>query len=402
MKVENQKLGHAFLVVLCIAFSFLSLGAQNRTEPASHIYGQSRANPESFQNLAARAQAAMAADHVPAAIQLYSHATRLRPEWAEGWWYLGTLLFDSRRFSEARDAFAHFIGVEHKQPGPGFGMLGLSEFQLKQYSKALAALERGSKIGLGTNPEFIRTVMYHEGILHNFLRQPEMALKRLTLVANQIAAAHPEAPKDAVFGDADLLNALGLAALRIFKLPSEIPAGQAQVVEQAGRCQALIALQDQVAAESELKQMLVLYPSQPGVHYMYGVFLLKEHPPLAVDEFLREIQVSPGSDAPRIQLALELLRTAEYRKGLKYAQEAISLAPNNFVAHVACGRLWLAIGKTDQALSELRIAVRLAPGSPDAHFALSRALTEAGLRTEAEHERAEFERLQKLAEAVDR
>jgi Tfp pilus assembly protein PilF len=99
---------------------------------------------------------------------------------------------------------------------------------------------------------------------------------------------------------------------------------------------------------------------------------------------------------------LEFLRNAEYEQGLKYAKEAVALAPSNFVAHVACGRLWLALGKADRALQELRAAVRLAPGSPDAHFALSQALSEAGQNREAVHERAEFERLKALSDAADR
>jgi Flp pilus assembly protein TadD len=78
------------------------------------------------------------------------------------------------------------------------------------------------------------------------------------------------------------------------------------------------------------------------------------------------------------------------------------LAPGNFVAHVACGRLWLALGKTDHALEELQTAVKLAPGSPDAHFALSRALAQAGRTAEAARERAEFERLKALTDAADR
>ncbi len=135
---------------------------------------------------------------------------------------------------------------------------------------------------------------------------------------------------------------------------------------------------------------------------MYGVYLLKEHPPLAINEFRREIEVSPSHDAARIQLALEFLRTGEYEQGLKYAREAVGLAPGNFVAHVACGRLWLELGKTDRALEELRTAVKLAPGSPDAHFALSQALSASGRNREARHERAEFERLKALAEAADR
>ncbi len=135
---------------------------------------------------------------------------------------------------------------------------------------------------------------------------------------------------------------------------------------------------------------------------MYGVFLLKEHPSLAVDAFLREIEVSPSDPAPQVQLALEFLRTAEYRQGLDHAREAVALGPQNFVAHVACGRLWLELGKTAPALRELRTAVKLAPGSPDAHFALSRALSEAGQAREAAHERAEFERLEALFNAADK
>jgi tetratricopeptide (TPR) repeat protein len=359
------------------------------------------ANPESFEKLAERAQAAMDSERVSEAIRLYNRATKLRPDWPEGWWHLGTLLFDARRFTEARDAFARFALIERKQPGPGFAMLGLSEFQLKHYARALPALERGRKLGLGIDPDFVRSVLLHDGILNALLGKPEIALQPLTLAANQIAAAHPEAPREAVMADLNLLDAFGIAALRIPKLPSDLAALQIPVVRVAGHAQALIALQDRVAAETEFKQLLAHYSSEPGVHYMYGVFLLKEHPPLAADEFRREIEVSPSHDAARTQLALEFLRTAEYEQGLKYAREAVALAPQNFVAHVACGRLWLALGNTDRSLQELRMAVKLAPGSPDAHFALSQALSEAGRNSEAARERAEFERLKALTDTAE-
>ena len=411
MKVGNQRI----VVALIFAFCLIALpqseasGCHREISESMAVRNQTTdnkqaqdANPASFEKLAERAQAAMNADRVPEAIRLYDHATRLRPDWSEGWWHLGTLLFDAGRFREARDAFAHFASIEQKQPGPGFAMLGLSEFQLKHYTRALPALERGRKLGLGTNQEFVRSVLVHDGITNALLGKPEIALQRLTLAANQFAAAHPEAPEDAVLADLKLLDAFGIAALRIPKLPSDLAALQIPVVRLAGRAQALIALQDRVSAETEFKQLLALYPSEPGVHYMYGVFLLKGHPPLAIDEFRREIEVSPSHQAARIQLALELLRTAEYEQGLKYAREAVALAPENFVAHVACGRLWLALGKTDRALQELRTAVKLAPGSPDAHFALSQALSEAGRNGEAARERAEFDRLKALTDAAER
>ena len=369
----------------------------NQANKRAHV----SANPESFEKLAESAQAAMETDQVPEAIRLYTRATTLRPNWPEGWWHLGTLFFDGGRFPEARDAFAHFVSVERKQPGPGFAMLGLSEFQLKNYPKALVALERGKKLGLGTDQAFIHTVLFHDGILYNLLGEPEIALQRLTLAANQIAAANLDAPKDAVFANLELLDAFGVAALRIPKLPSDLGDAQVPLVRQAGRAQALIALQDNVSAEAEFKQLLALYPSEPGVHYMYGVFLLKEHPSFAVDEFRREIEISPSHAVARIQLALEFLRTADYDQSLKYAREAVALAPQNFAAHVAFGRLWLALGKTDSALQELRAAVKLAPGSPHAHLALSRALYKAGQKAEAAREQAEFDRLKALSDEAD-
>src|SRR5437016_8293626 len=373
---------HRNVLVPLLVFVFCATGPHEALlpVPAAHPFltaddkeSQRNANRESFEKLTARAQAALDADRIPQAIRLYARATKLRANWSEGWWHLGTLLFDARRFGEARDAFAHFVSTERKQPGPGFAMLGLSEFQLAHYAKALAALETSLKLGTGADPAFIRDVLFHDGILNTQLGKPEIALQRLTLAANQIASAHPEAPKDAVFANLELLDAFGIAALGIAKLPSGLTAAQIPLVRQAGRAQALIALQDRVVAETELQRLLALYPSEPGVHYMYGVYLLKEHPPLAINEFRREIEVSPSHDAARIQLALEFLRTGEYEQGLKYAREAVGLAPGNFVAHVACGRLWLELGKTDRALEELRTAVKLGPGSRDAHCALSQA-----------------------------
>jgi tetratricopeptide (TPR) repeat protein len=387
--------------ILLLAMSGLMLCVGR---PASSLSGQQAgsASAHSFERLASSAEEAMNANRVPEAIRLYERATALRPSWAEGWWYLGTMSFDSNQFAKARDAFAHFVSVEHKQPGPGFGMLGLTEFELKDYPKALVALEHGQSLGLGDNPAFVHRVLYEDGILNNYFGLPEIALVRLTLFANELAADHPEAPKDAVLENTDLLDALGLAALHIPKLPSEIPAAQTGLVRQAGHAQGYLALQDHGAAAKEIRQLVAEHGSEPGVHYMYGEYLLNEDPLSAIEEFRKELAVSPQNAPANIQLALEFLRTSDYKQGLTYAQKAVALEPDNFVAHVACGRLWLGQGDSDRALHELRIAVKLAPESPDAHFALARALGDAGQSREAAQERAEFERLKALANAVDR
>src|SRR5215475_6152574 len=39
------------------------------------------------------------------AIQLYKKSVELEPNWAEGWWYLGTMQYDVNHFAEAIPAF---------------------------------------------------------------------------------------------------------------------------------------------------------------------------------------------------------------------------------------------------------------------------------------------------------
>lgn len=405
-KSTQRKRGPGVLplaLALALALTGLALGGSTAfcAVTGGIATGPAGSDAQSFDHLAAQAEAAMNANQIPRAIRLYEQATALQPAWSEGWWYLGTMSFDANQLNKARNAFLHFVSVEHRDPGPGYGMLGLTEFRLKDYHDALAALERGRELGLGTNPEFVHRVLYVDGTLFNLSREPEIALIRLTLVANQIAAAHPKMPEDAVLADTDLLDAFGLAALRIHKLPTEIPQDQAFLIRRAGYAQALIAMQDRVAAGKELKQLVAEYSSVHNMHYMYGVYLLKENPPAAIAQFRKELVVSPKSAAAHIQLALEYLRVADYKKGLQYAQTATALAPKNFVAHVACGELWLGLGNNNRAIHELQIAIGLAPGSPDAHFALSRALSAAGRSRQAAKQRAEFERLRALSNSAN-
>src|ERR1700758_572373 len=157
VKVGYQRPVRRIVLVLWSTVSLFAQSFQTRSGPYEDLALLQGPTSDSFENLAARAQAAMDADRVPEAIRLYAQATNLRPKWTEGWWHLGTLCFDSGKFEPARDAFAHFVALEQEQPGPGFSMLGLSEFQLKHYSRALAILEKGIRLGLGSNAPFTRS-----------------------------------------------------------------------------------------------------------------------------------------------------------------------------------------------------------------------------------------------------
>jgi tetratricopeptide (TPR) repeat protein len=354
------------------------------------------AGAQAFDELAAEARRALEAGRTDEAVSLYTKATTLRPGWSEGWWRLGTLQLDTRRFLEARDAFSQFVKVEQKQAGPGWGMLGLCEFEMKRYPEALDALERGIQAGLGSNPVFAREVLYHAGILNSKARRWEIAVRRLGLALNQAAAGRPGIAPQALLSDEAVVDALGIASLRLPLLPAEIPPVRKGVVHQAGRARALFELQDGPAATQEYRKLAAEYPAEAGVHYARGVFLLKNRSADAIAEFQREIEISPKDVDARMQIALECLRVGDYEQGRKYAAEAVALAPRHFAPRVANGRLLLAVDNVPAAIQELEIAVRLAPGSPDARLALSRAYAQAGRPQDAARERAEFDRIEKL------
>ena len=54
------------------------------------------------------------------AVRLYRECVRLQPTWAEGWWYLGSLLYDQNAYAPAREALATLVQLEPQSPPAAF------------------------------------------------------------------------------------------------------------------------------------------------------------------------------------------------------------------------------------------------------------------------------------------
>src|ERR1035438_7765051 len=65
---------------------------------------------EQFEDLSRRAQAALDS-HPEDAIQLYKQALAIRPDWPEGWLYMGGALYQKGSYAEATDALRKGIGL---------------------------------------------------------------------------------------------------------------------------------------------------------------------------------------------------------------------------------------------------------------------------------------------------
>ncbi|MFZ1008076.1 MAG: tetratricopeptide repeat protein [Candidatus Sulfotelmatobacter sp.] len=342
---------------------------------------------ESFEALTQKAAAAQAAGQIDAAIFYYQRALTLRPHWEEGWRNLGTLCYAADRYADAIAALKNSVAI-NDQNGNVWALLGLSEFETKDYKNSLIHLERGSDLGFAGNAAAVRVAQYHLAILLNRSGGFDKATELLTV---EITSGPP---------DEQVKLALGMALLRIPLLPHELDQANTSLVRLAGETAALLSQSRYDQAFSDFQQLLKINSSMPYLHYAYGSALASaSRYDEAEEQLAEETKITPTSALPflrRSNIALQLHHT---ENAVQFAQRAVKLAPESAEAHYLLGRSWLEVGKTADSVTELETARGLAPNSPEVRFSLARAYAKAGQSDAAEQERAAFERLNALVQS---
>jgi tetratricopeptide (TPR) repeat protein len=333
-----------------------------------------------FEKLVKEAQAARLAERWEDAIALYAKAVKLKPDYVEGHWYQGTSHYSLDNFTECRAAFRQVLRLAPEN-GAAYAFLGLCEFGLKDYDRSLQHLLRSRVLGVGDAPELGDVARYHAAVLMTRSEQYEQALETM----GEFASAGNDNPR--------VIEAMGIATLRMPMLPIELPPDRREMVLMAGRGSYMMATRDTAGASRAFEALAARYPETPNVHYAYGVHLLQEQADKAIDEFKRELEVQPGHPWSMMQIAFEYLKRGEAQTALPWAQQAVEAAPNAFPGRKALGQALLETGDVDGAIRELQAGIKLAPDSPGLHFTLARAYQRAGKLDEATRARNEFTRL---------
>src|SRR5262245_39759120 len=246
--------------------------AQSTGRPAARRQPPAKAKPSETSKTSGRSDAAFdegvkkadqarEAGRLDEALDLYGKALQMRPDWAEGWWYAGTILYDKDRYADARDAFRNLVALEPKR-AQAWGMLGLCEYQTREYDRAVNSLQRGRSLGLADNREIESVVRYHTAILYIRFEQFEVAFE----ILSEFVREARESPK--------IIEAFGLTMMRMPFLPHEIPPDKREQVLIAGRAGFELAARRREEARKFLDELLARYPDAPNVHYAHGVFLL--------------------------------------------------------------------------------------------------------------------------------
>ena len=345
-KVRGQsilRILSAFLLLVCAAPGIRAQGDPNAAQQNA---------PANFETLAKSAAAAREAGKSEEAIRDYQRAVDLRPDWEEGWWYLGTMRYDADQFAAAIPAFQKIVQLDPRL-GPAWNLLGLCEFEVKDFANARAHLQKGQELGGGDDPEIARVSTYHLALL--LIRGAEFE-RASSLLATAFATAQmPE----------QIRYALGLALLRVPLLPQEIGPSQDALIHAAGEAAAVWAQDGPAKSLDSFRVALKKFPGAPYLHYAYGLALsAAKRDTEALVALGEEATISPQSALPQIEISRIELSLQNPQNALIAAEKAVRLAPASLAAHHVLSQSLQALGKNQQAAQESKVAESLAPEKP--------------------------------------
>jgi tetratricopeptide (TPR) repeat protein len=361
-------------LALCMAIASTTASAQQNQATA-----RTRAVSD-FTHLCQAADAARDQGRSDEALKLYKQALTIQPKWKDGLWSISSLFYANDQYADARDSLRRLLAID---PGPGlaWAMLGMSEFELRDYSRSLDHLQRAMAQGMGDQKEIAQSVFYLVAILQTRF---ELFDESMGLLIAMVKSGQDSKP---------LVEPIGLAALRLPFLPAEMPADRRDMIRRAGEATLALEAQRRDEADKLFRQNVEQYRNEPGVHFLYGAFLLDENPEAGIQELKKELDVSPLNVSARLRLAEEYAKQQHPDLALPLAQEAVKLDPKRAAAHMILGEVLVAKEDTSGGIRELEAARENAPQTVRIRWDLLRAYTAAGRNDDAKREKEEIEKL---------
>ena len=331
------------------------------------------ASPQ-FADLAARAAAARDQQNIPLAIELYTQAEQLKPDWREGWFYLGLLQYGANQFPAAIDAFNHLLQLEPSAV-PAMALRGLCEFETGAYDDSLRDLEQSIAHGAANEPRNEQILRYHLAQLLVRAGRFQDALTQYKIfIEKQV-----DSP--------DVLLGLGLAGTRVRLLPKEIPETDRGLYLAAGSAGYAFLSGNSELAASIFTELFARHPTAPNLHLFYGYLLFQHDSELAINQFQSELTIAPGNIEAHAILAYTEMIAGRYAEAVPEAEHVLAAMPDMEMALIALGR---SLGETGDPKHGMELLNRVLQSDPDnleAHMGLAAIYSRAGRREDAYRER---------------
>jgi tetratricopeptide (TPR) repeat protein len=342
-------------------------------QPAHHASGAA-SQARSFGQISTAAMKAWNEKRDKDAMALFRQGLKLHPDWNEGLWYLGAILYDHDQYSDARDQLRRYLSLNPKN-GEGWALVGLSDYKLREFTHAAEDLNRAVQNGLGGHWDLTGPSYYFSALL--LTRDGHFA------ESSQLLYVLKDGDDGRTRVDVPLEVPMGLNALGYAMLPEEVPADLVPLARQAGVATFARFEGRPGEAKNIFEQLLKQYPNEQGLHFQLGYLLLLEHSADGVGEMQKAIALAPYDFEPLLSLADYYNDTGKYDEALVDVDKALALDSTVVSAHVTRGRILNAKGDTAGAIAEFETARKAGTSDNRVLWELARAYRKAGRQEEA-------------------
>jgi tetratricopeptide (TPR) repeat protein len=348
--------------------------------------GDDEFTPE-VERLYTQAKAAQQRNDNVGAIEKYKAMIKLAPHLAAAYNNLGMLYFNEQDYANAADTLSHGLKLHAGMPTAS-AMLGMSYYQLGNYEKAEPLVRTAVKQNPNDN-------------------QTEMVLANLYIKSKKYGEATETLKHflDRNPKDQEAWYMLGKTYLQMSQDSlakiNEIDPNSVVAHEITGEIDESMHNYD--SALVEYKKAIDMAPDRPGTHmHMANAYWLIGKWGSAQTEFKAELAVDPNNCTAHWKLANAILEANDSNDdALAQLNQAIDRCPTLMQARVDRARALIRLGKHQDALPDLQLAVAESPGEPTIHFLLASVYRVQGKTTEAQEEMQTYGRLQRAAsEAV--
>ena len=300
----------------------------------------------------------------------------LRPEWDEGWWWIGALLYESRGATRPIRPSSASWSSSRRPAGPGC-CAASARSSGATTRLSIEWIQKGVALGLGGNAELQRG---GRDPARARLRQ-DRPVRAGDPSADAALPARPRRPR-ARRGHRARAAEARPAAVRD---PRRRGATSCRSSAGPAACIWRGAARRRARAYAERPPRT---RTRPGVHYAYGVFLLRSGDEKGLAELRRAVELKPDDVLAHLEIAFELLARGDAAGARRRLEGRRAVAGAVRRARRARAARTSISASSTTGIRELETAVRLAPESPETHFALARAYAKAGRAEDAARESA--------------
>lgn len=335
-------------------------------------------------NIKEEAKRASQAGDAARAVALLEDGLKVDPAWKYGLSQAGLLLYQSEKYEAARSYLIRLTTTDSGN-GAAWALLGMCEFQLGDYPNTIAHVERAARLGIHAPEAFQNEAGINLATAYAGVGDFDAAIELL----GHLTLMDDEGRREQV------VTAFGFAAAHQ-SLKAQLSEEESAVLHRIGEAYYLGALRKLAEARAVFENLFKSYPKATALHYIYANLLLSwGEDAAAAHEFHTELANDPDSYPARLGLAFLTVKQTEDLEpdGLRLAQEAARMHPEQYQPHFYFGQLLLRHDRAQEALGELQQARRLSPNSSDVRWALAKAYRATGDATAAASELKEFDRL---------